>query len=318
MLPTRKEVLDGILQADLVGFHTYDYARHFLSSCTRILGVETAPNGLEYEGRMVHVGTYAIGIDPSKFTDAVMRPSVQEHISLLRQKLGGRKVYVGVDRLDYIKGVPLKLHAFENMLACHPELRSEIVLIQVAVPSRVDVEDYKTLIQSVNELVGRINGKYGGLDYMPIHFLNQSVTFEELVALYAVADVCVVSSSRDGMNLVSYEFIASQTNGHGVLVLSEFAGAAQSLNGKSLQKCLKRLVLMSAFLSGAILVNPFNTDELSKALYDAYTMPEELKKVCHEKLFRYVQKNTAEHWGRTFIQDLTVSAQSLSSPYMSC
>lgn len=139
---------------------------------------------------------------------------------------------VGVDRLDYIKGVPQKLHAFEVFLDQHPEFQEKVVLVQVAVPSRLDVEEYQNLRAHVNELVGRINGKFGTVDFMPIHFMNKSVNFEELVALYSIADACLVSSTRDGMNLVSYEYIVCQQNNHGVLVLSEFAGAAQSLNGK--------------------------------------------------------------------------------------
>jgi trehalose-6-phosphate synthase len=148
----------------------------------------------------------------------------------LREKFKGVKVLLGVDRLDYIKGVPQKLHAFELFLSNHPEWNEKVVLIQVAVPSRENVEEYQHLQQVVNELVGRINGRFGTVEFTPIHFLHKSVKFDELVSLYAIADACVVSSTRDGMNLVSYEYIVSQQNNHGVLILSEFAGAAQSLN----------------------------------------------------------------------------------------
>jgi trehalose 6-phosphate synthase len=147
------------------------------------------------------------------------------------------KLIVGVDRLDYIKGVPQKLHALEVFLTQHPEWIGKVVLVQVAVPSRQDVEEYQNLRNVVNELVGRINGKFGTVEFMPIHFMHKSVSFEELVALYAVSDACLVSSTRDGMNLVSYEYVSCQQEKpgvqkkHGVLILSEFAGAAQSLNG---------------------------------------------------------------------------------------
>jgi len=188
-------------------------------------------------------------------------------------------------RLDYIKGVPQKLHALEQFLSDHPEWIGKVVLIQVAVPSRQDVQEYQHLQTIVNELVGRINGKYGTIEFMPIYFLHKSVTFDELVALYAVSDVCMVSSTRDGMNLVSYEYIACQEKKHGALILSEFAGAAQSLNG-------------------SIIVNPWSTEDLSQAIYDAVTMPEEVKAANHEKLYRYVHKYTAAYWGINFISEL--------------
>lgn len=285
ILPVRKEILLGVLQSDLLGFHTYDYARHFLSSCTRILGLHTLPNGIEFEGRLVHVGTFPIGIDPEKFTDGLQQPSIQTRIARLQEKFAGVKIIVGVDRLDYIKGVPQKLHAFEVFLSRHPEWIGKVVLVQVAVPSRTDVEEYQALQTTVNELVGRINGKYGTVEFMPIHFMNKSVNFEELVSLYRVSDACLVSSTRDGMNLVSYEYIATQKDRHGVMILSEFAGAAQSLNG-------------------SIIVNPWNTDELATAIHDALTMPDDLRKSNHQKLFRYVTKYTAAYWGLSYVNEL--------------
>jgi trehalose-6-phosphate synthase len=161
ILPVRKEVLLGMLYSDMIGFHTYDYARHFMSSCTRILGLHTMPNGIEFEGRMVHVGTFPIGIDPNRFLDGLQVTSIQERISKLREKFKGVKLLIGVDRLDYIKGVPQKLHAFELFLSKHPEWREKVVLVQVAVPSRQDVEEYQHLRTIVNELVGKINGRFG-------------------------------------------------------------------------------------------------------------------------------------------------------------
>ncbi|KAI3633508.1 hypothetical protein MIR68_008455 [Amoeboaphelidium protococcarum] len=285
ILPVRKEILLGVLKSDLLGFHTYDYARHFLSSCTRILDLPTVPNGVEFDGRHVHVGTYPIGIDPEKFTNGLKDSKIIDRIEKLRGKFQGLKVLVGVDRLDYIKGVPQKLHALEVFLQNHKEFQDKVVLVQVAVPSRTDVPEYKNLSANVNELVGRINGKYGSIDFMPIHFMNKSVNFEELVALYTIADACLVSSTRDGMNLVSYEYITCQRDNHGVLVLSEFAGAAQSLNG-------------------SIIVNPWNTEELAESIHKALTMSDEDKKRNHEKLFKYVNKHTAAYWGLSFVNEL--------------
>ncbi|RIB12039.1 glycosyltransferase family 20 protein [Gigaspora rosea] len=285
ILPVRREVLIGVLNSDLIGFHTYDYARHFLSSCTRILGLSTMPNSVYYDGRHVHVGTFPIGIDPEKFSEGLKNPVIQKRIKTLEEKFKGVKLIVGVDRLDYIKGVPLKFHALEVFLSEHPEWVGKVVLVQVAVPSRQDVEEYQNLRAVVNELVGRINGKFGTVEFTPIHFLHKSVTFEELVALYAVSDVCLISSTRDGMNLVSYEYVSSQQDRHGVLILSEFAGAAQSMNG-------------------SIIVNPWNTEELANAIHEAVTMPDPLRKSNHQKLYRYVTKYTAANWGTSFVSEL--------------
>lgn len=163
ILPVRNEILQGVLHCDLVGFHTYDYARHFLSSCARILGLPTTPNGVEFQGKLVTVGAFPIGIDPEKFSQGLTKPSVVRRIETLEKKFEGVKLMVGVDRLDYIKGVPQKLHALEVFLTEHPEWIGKVVLVQVAVPSRQDVEEYQNLRAVVNELVGRINGKFGML-----------------------------------------------------------------------------------------------------------------------------------------------------------
>jgi trehalose 6-phosphate synthase len=161
ILPVRNEILLGLLQCDLIGFHTYDYARHFISSCSRILGLQTTPNGVQYKENFVTVGAFPIGIDPEKFTEGLQKPKVQERIAALERKFQGVKLIVGVDRLDYIKGVPQKMHALEVFLTEHPEWVGRVVLVQVAVPSRGDVEEYQNLRATVNELVGRINGKFG-------------------------------------------------------------------------------------------------------------------------------------------------------------
>ncbi|KAF8235788.1 glycosyltransferase family 20 protein, partial [Tricholoma matsutake] len=285
ILPVRREILLGILYCDLIGFHTYDYARHFLSSCTRILGLPTMPNGVEFEGRLAHVGTFPIGIEPSSFINNLKKESVQNRITQLEQRFGGVKVIVGVDRLDYIKGVPQKLHALELFLTQHPEWIGKVVLVQLAVPSRQDVEEYQNLRATVNELVGRINGRFGTVEFMPIHFMHKSLGFDELCALYAVSDVCLVSSTRDGMNLVSYEYIACQQARQGVMILSEFAGAAQSLNG-------------------SIVVNPWDSQQVADAIHEAVTMDAATRAENHRKLFKYVNKYSAAFWGTSFIKEM--------------
>jgi trehalose 6-phosphate synthase len=174
ILPVRNEVLLGVLHCDLIGFHTYDYARHFLSSCSRILGLTTTPNGVEFEGKIITVGAFPIGIDPDKFMEGLQKEKVKKRIATLEEKFKGVKLMVGVDRLDYIKGVPQKLHALEVFLTDHPEWIGKVVLVQVAVPSRQDVEEYQNLRAVVNELVGRINGKFGKSNVAcpPVHCAN--------------------------------------------------------------------------------------------------------------------------------------------------
>ncbi|QKX53780.1 uncharacterized protein TRUGW13939_00860 [Talaromyces rugulosus] len=286
VLPVRTDLLKGLLYCDLIGFHTFDYARHFLSSCSHLLNLATTPNSVQFGGQSVAVGAFPIGIDPEKFLDGLKTPKVQSRIASLEAKFQGMKLMVSVDRLDYIKGIPQKLHAFEVFLSNHPEWVGKVVLVQVAVPSRQDVEEYQNLRAVVNELVGRINGRFGTVDYMPIHFMHKSVNFDELLALYAVSDACVVSSTRDGMNLVSFEYIASQQKRQGVLILSEFAGAAQSLNG-------------------SLVVNPWNTEDLAKAYHQAVSMEPDQRAVKYQKLWKYISKYTSAFWGQSFVAELS-------------
>ncbi|CCC71761.1 hypothetical protein NCAS_0I00930 [Naumovozyma castellii] len=288
ILPVRQEILKGVLSCDLVGFHTYDYARHFLSAVQRVLNVNTLPNGVEYNGHFVNVGAFPIGIDVDKFTVGLKKPEVIQRIEDLKKKFKGCKIIVGVDRLDYIKGVPQKLHAMEVFLQEHPEWVGKVVLVQLAIPSRGDVEEYQYLRSVVNELVGRINGQFGTIEFVPIHFMHRSIPFEELISLYAVSDVCLVSSTRDGMNLVSYEYIACQEEKKGSLILSEFAGAAQSMNG-------------------ALIVNPWNTDQLCESINEALTLPDEKKAANWEKLYKYISKYTSAFWGENFVHELRSS-----------
>lgn len=285
ILPVRNKVLQGVLAADLIGFHTYDYASHFLSVCTRILGLESSAKGVKFKDHFAFVGIFPIGIDPNAFLNALQSPSVKERISQLENKFRGKKVVLGVDRLDYIKGVPHKLMAFEILLASQPQWKHNVVLVQIGVPSRTEVDEYKKLISQTNELVGRINAQYGSVEQAPIIFINQSVDFDRLCALYAVADVALVTSIRDGMNLVAYEYVVCQQERHGVLVLSEFAGSAQSL-------------------SSAIRVNPWNIDELAHALHEALTLPERERRLKHQRLFQYVKKYTGAFWAQCFVKEL--------------
>lgn len=284
-LPARKELLAGMLGADLIGFHTYDYARHFLGACERLLGLAIRPDRVDNGGVYVHVGIYPFGIDTESFKRAMNKSSVQRMRDDLRDSLAGKKIIVGVERLDFIKGIPNKLLAIENFLDMHPEWRGRVVFLQVATPSRTSSEEYHTFRSEVLELVGRINGRFATLEDMPIHYRERTLTFEELCALYAVADVAVLTSLRDGMNLVSYEYVMCQKEHHGALVLSEFTGAAQNL-------------------PGAILCNPWNIDEVANSMHKALEMTDSERESKHHKMYGYIMLNTAAAWGVHFIDDL--------------
>jgi trehalose 6-phosphate synthase/phosphatase len=285
ILPVRKPILKGVLNSDLIGFHTFDYARHFLSSCTRILGLETTPGGIMYNGRYIPIIVSPVGIDPEKF---LIQLKSEEHQKILlgyKKNFEGKKVLLGVDRLDYIKGIPHRLRAFELFLQKYPEWKGKVFLIQIAVPSRTEVEEYKKLKNEVDALVAHINGTYGTFESNPVHYLFRSVNFQELCALYHLSDVAIITSIRDGMNLVASEYIACQLEKHGVLILSEFAGSSNSL-------------------SGAIFVNPWNTEEVAYAIYDALTMPNKIREFRHKHLYKFISTHTASQWGESFIKEL--------------
>ncbi|KAK7272608.1 hypothetical protein RJT34_29319 [Clitoria ternatea] len=285
-LPSRSELLHAVLAADLVGFHTYDYARHFVSACTRILGLEGTPEGVENQGKLTRVAAFPIGIDSERFIRALDLPQVKKHIKELQDRFEGRKVMLGVDRLDMIKGIPQKILAFEKFLEENRDWHDKVVLLQIAVPTRTDVPEYQKLTSQVHEIVGRINGRFGTLTAVPIHHLDRSLDLNALCALYAVTDVALVTSLRDGMNLVSYEFVACQDNKKGVLILSEFAGAAQSLG------------------AGAILVNPWNITEVAAAIAKALNMPSAEREKRHRHNFNHVKTHTAQEWAETFVSEL--------------
>ncbi|KAM7265326.1 hypothetical protein ACFE04_003009 [Oxalis oulophora] len=288
-LPSRSELLRSLLAADLLGFHTYDYARHFVNSCTRILGLEGTPEGVEDQGRLIRVAAFPIGIDSDRFINALDIPEVQENIKTFQEKYAGRKVILGLDRLDMIKGIPQKLLAFETFLEENPSWRDKVILVQIAIPSRTDVIEYQKLKSQVHEIVGRVNGKFGSLGAVPVQYLDHSLDFHRLCALYAITDIALITSIRDGMNLVSYEFVACQDANKGVLILSEFAGAAQSLG------------------AGALLVNPWNITEVADSIKKALTMSGEEREMRHQLNFEHVSKHTSQVWAETFVREFNVT-----------
>ena len=272
LLPWRRDIIDGLVGADLVGFHTYDYVRHFNESARRVAGYEHDLGYITVEDRLVRVDAFPMGIDYKRFYEAGELDGVTAHAERIREQVGDAKVILSIDRLDYTKGIPQRLEVFDLFLEKHPEYRGRVTLILVAVPSRTGVEHYRLLKRRVDELVGRINGKYGTIGWVPVWYLFRSVPFEKLVALYKLADVALVTPFRDGMNLIAKEFVAAKTDGRGVLILSEMAGAARELGE-------------------ALIVNPNNKDEIVDALMTALTMPEEERiernRTLQHRLARY-------------------------------
>jgi trehalose 6-phosphate synthase len=286
-LPVHNELLEGVLACNLIGFHTDEYKRNFIECCSRGLDVKVEGNDIEYNGNKAHIGTFIVGIDPQKFTDGLLNPPVQQRVKDLEEVYKDKVVILGVDRLDYTKGLVQKLQGFEYFLQQHPELKQKVVLIQVAVPSREDVKEYQELEKELNTLVGKINGEHSTPYGTPIVYIHRSVSFADLSALYRISDVCLITSSRDGMNLVAAEYVACQKDRYGVLVLSELAGAAAFMG------------------TGSITFNPSSGQQVCDSIYKAATMSREEKKTSYESLEEFVNTNTSAKWSETFINVLS-------------
>ena len=280
VLPWRRQVLEGLLGADLVAFHTDEYVASFLGCCERLLEAEVDRRRgvVRWGGREVRVGAFPIGIDVAEFRAAAASREADARVASIRQGLGGARLVLGVDRLDYSKGILERLHAVDVLLETHPELRRKLVFLQVAVPSREQVLDYRELKRQVDEMVGFVNGKHGTANWQPVRYLYRGVPREELVAYYRAADVCLVNPLRDGMNLVAMEFVACQHDGEGVLVLSELTGAARTLG------------------DGALLINPFAIHETAETLAAALAMDSGEKRRRMQRLFSRVAACDVHGW----------------------
>ena len=283
-LPSRARLLEGLLGADLIGFHTPTYLRHFATSLTHILGLVVDIDRVQVPGREVRLGVFPMGIDAEFFRTTARDPAVEAEAQALRGD-GSVRLLVGVDRLDYTKGIPRRLLAYERMLELHPELRGKVRLVQVAVPSRTGVEAYQDFRSVVDELVGRINGAFGTPRWVPVHYIFRSISPSDLVALYRAADVMVVTPLRDGMNLVAKEFVASRIDGDGVLVLSEFAGAAWEL-------------------PEALQVNPYDTDGSAEVFFRALALEEDERRARLAPLRERVDTFDVHRWVGSFIGQL--------------
>ncbi|MDQ2670627.1 MAG: bifunctional alpha,alpha-trehalose-phosphate synthase (UDP-forming)/trehalose-phosphatase [Gemmatimonadota bacterium] len=286
-LPVRTQVLEGLLGADLVGFHTASYLRHFASSLMHLLGLTPVIDRVQVGEREVRLGAFPMGIDFETFEAVARKPEVEEEVKALRGD-GDVQLLVGIDRLDYTKGIPRRLLAFERLLERHPELSERVRLVQVAVPSRTGVEAYQEFRAMVDELIGRIHGAFATPHWVPVHYMYRSLAEDEVVALYRAADVMLVTPIRDGMNLVAKEFIASRVDGDGVLVLSEFAGAASEL-------------------AEAIHVNPYDIAGTAEAYYRALTTEQDERRSRMRALRERVRNYDVHHWVNSFLEQLRLA-----------
>ena len=284
ILPWREQILNGVLGADQIGFHTFGYMRHFLSAAYRIAGHEHQVGLLSVDKRAVNVDVFPMGIDYHKYAHPQEDPTDGEvkKIKQLAQKI---KLVISIDRLDYTKGIPTRLQAFERFIQNHPESHGKVTLVLIVVPSRSNVDQYQELKHQVDTLVGDINGRFGGFDWQPIRYFYRSLNFGELTSLYQAAHIAMITPLRDGMNLVAKEFVASkEDSGKGVLILSEMAGAANEL-------------------TEAIIVNPQDIQGMADALQRAFDMPEAQQRKRLLSMQSKLKVYDVKHWANTFMTD---------------
>ncbi|WP_224490876.1 bifunctional alpha,alpha-trehalose-phosphate synthase (UDP-forming)/trehalose-phosphatase [Robertkochia flava] len=292
--PWREEVLEGMLGSDLLGFHTYDYERHFLSSVKRILRLEVNFNEIVYKDRIIKVDSFPMGIDYDKFHEAArehLEKSPSERSDLQRrlddhiQTDEDTKLILSIDRMDYTKGIPNRIRAFEYFLNKYPQFKQKVRLVMLAVPSRSNVPQYQLLKKETDELVGRINGQFATVSWTPIWYFYRSLPFHNLIDLYTSSDVALITPVRDGMNLVAKEYIATRVKKDGVLILSEMAGAAQEMNE-------------------ALLINPNNFEDLADSIKQALEMPVKEQKKRNKVLQKRLRRYSIDKWAAEFFRSL--------------
>lgn len=289
LLPWREEIAEGLLGADLVGFHTLEYARHFASVSGRLLGLEVRGEDIHHGDRIVRAGAFPLGIDIDGIRAAMQAEAHHAALAALERTFAGRHLVLGVDRLDYTKGIRERLEAFAAFLRRHPAARNDTVLLLLCVPSRTEIGSYARLRQEIEQLVSRINGELGSTANQPVHYLFQSRDLPELTALYRRADVCLVTPLRDGLNLVSKEYCAARDDLGGMLIISEFAGASEELGE-------------------ALVVNPFDIDGVADAIHQALTMEARERKMRMIALRRRVLEADNRAWAAQFIGTLDAVA----------
>jgi len=285
LIPWRTELLLGILGADLIGFHTFDDVKHFLNTACRLLPVGASANVITYEERSIVIESFPMGINDKKYAALPMEKIVQTQAELIRSTFKDCKLIISIDRLDYSKGILQRLQAFELLLQQHPEYKGKITLYMIVVPSRDSVPQYAHLRDEIDKRVGNINSIYRTIEWSPISYYYRSIPIEMLSALYSIADVCLVTPMRDGMNLVSKEFVASRVHDDGVLILSEMAGASKEL-------------------LDALIVNPNNSEEVSKAIIQAVNMPLNEQQTRMQLMRQVVAKFNITHWVKIYMDKL--------------
>jgi trehalose 6-phosphate synthase/phosphatase len=296
-IPVRDDLLRALLNADLVGFHTFDYARHFLSACSRLLGCDYQSKrgyiGIEYYGRTVTVKILPVGIDLGQLRSVVSAPETGDVVRQVAEQYKGRRLMVGVDDVDLFKGIGLKFLGMEQLLVEHPELRGRAVLVQIVNPARSEGRDVQEVQEEAGAISARVNARFGTPGYTPIVMINRPVSVHEKAAYYAAAECCVVSAVRDGLNRIPYIYTVCRQEStalgdapkRSVIVLSEFVGCSPSL-------------------SGAIRVNPWSVDSVAEAMNSALMMSEAEQRMRHEKHYKYVSTHDVAYWARSFDQDL--------------
>ncbi len=284
-LPERAEVLRGLLGADLIGFHTHDYMRHFISAAYRVLGLECVFDEIQLTDRVVDVDAFPMGIHYEKYHEAILDPQIAQRAEEFRKSFGQSKLILSVDRLDYSKGILLRLKAWEEFLESRCEAPEKVSLILVVSPSRDTVESYIELKAEIDTKVGAINGRFATVDWTPVYYFYHTFPFDELTALYHIADVALVTPLRDGMNLVAKEYLAAKRDRPGVLILSEMAGAAIEL-------------------TEALIVNPTHTREVRQALETALSMPVEEQERRLRDMQEIISQQTVARWASDYIFEL--------------
>ena len=294
-IPWRKEILRGLLGADLIGFQLPGGASNFIRLCRELLGFKPQGNSVTIGGRTVHASAFPISIDTAAFSALANKSSVRARAEAIRADLGRpNKILLGVDRLDYTKGIANRLEAFEELLEAGQLKVPDVVMVQVATPSRERVEQYRVLREDIERRVGRINGTYANVGVPAVHYIHRSVDREELSALYLAADVMVVTPLRDGMNLVAKEYVASRNHNHGALVLSEFAGAAHELRQ-------------------AYLVNPYDVEGMKQKFMTALTMSATENQRRMAAMRRQVQRNDVGKWAGSFLSAMGIESRGARS-----
>lgn len=294
ILPWRNEIINGMLGADLVGFHTYDYQRHFFSCVRRLFGHEIHFNQIHLSNRIILADAFPMGIDYSRYSQAAIaadarqeteRSELQQQLDAFFQQDPDHRLILSIDRMDYTKGIPNRLQAFEIFLERYPQYRGKVCLVMLVVPSRDNVSRYQRLKRQVDELVGEINGRFGMVNYTPIWYFYRSMPFDNLIELYSASNVALITPVRDGMNLVAKEYVAARNEKNGVIIVSEMAGVSKEMGE-------------------ALIINPNNLNEIADSIHAALTMPEDEQRDRLMGMQQRLRRYDVFKWANEYLRSL--------------